>query len=112
MESSKVVEPAPTLARLTSSPLPRSYVRILHCQCFCGLPTDDPYILGAATNCDKACVGDTTEICGGNEAISLYTLPAAVATTSVFLGCYNDVKEGRIMEGKVSASSMTNEVRS
>ena len=40
-------------------------------QCYCGLATDDPDSLGDAT-CDVDCVGDSSQICGGNSAISVY----------------------------------------
>eukprot|EP00904_Undaria_pinnatifida_P007824 jgi/Undpi1/4171/HiC_scaffold_16.g07538.m1 len=39
--------------------------------CYCGLATDDPDSLGDAT-CDIDCVGDSSQICGGDSAISAY----------------------------------------
>ncbi|CAM9345187.1 unnamed protein product, partial [Sphacelaria rigidula] len=40
-------------------------------QCFCGVEGDTPDALGEAT-CDMDCAGDSSETCGGSNAISVY----------------------------------------
>ncbi|CAM9501272.1 unnamed protein product, partial [Sphacelaria rigidula] len=41
-------------------------------QCFCGVDGDDPEALGNA-NCGVECSGNSSEICGGVNSISVYT---------------------------------------
>ena len=45
-------------------------------ECFCGqnAPTADPL---PNSNCNEKCRGDQTQICGGNWAINIYSIPKA-----------------------------------
>lgn len=80
----------------------------LRTQCFCGVDSDDPTELGAAM-CTTDCAGDSSQTCGGRNAISVYaydTLP----TPPVYLGCWQDSGRNRIMDVMQSDSFMTNDV--
>lgn len=75
-------------------------------QCFCGTASSS----SAVTNCDYPCTGDSSEICGGFNAINLYVYGAGDDDTGVYLGCYGDSKSGRIMGNKVSNPGMNAQV--
>eukprot|EP00904_Undaria_pinnatifida_P003872 jgi/Undpi1/13486/HiC_scaffold_8.g03145.m1 len=97
-------------------------------ECWCGDDDTDYDVNGVAT-CDFACVGNSDEICGGRNAMSVYfagsgsapvsPVPSPVAPApepapitpdtsgATYLGCYADTKDDRIMTDKVSSSSMT-----
>ena len=69
-------------------------------QCFCGNETtrapssDNP--------CAYTCSGDSTETCGGYDAISLYDLTPSSNIDPLggaYLGCYIDVNSARILDG-------------
>lgn len=75
-------------------------------QCFCGTDGDSPEV--TSTACDFACSGDPDEVCGGNNAISIY-MPLEVGSG---LGCYADMGSDRIFEKALTDSSMTTAVGS
>lgn len=90
----------------------------LHLQCFCSEPSDivgDPN----STGCTFACAGDSSETCGGNNAISVYQagtiMPMTVEaltlvdkrTETVSLGCFADTTTARIMTFEFMDSAMT-----
>lgn len=85
-------------------------------QCWCGDDNTDYDANGPAT-CDFDCAGNSDEICGGRNAMSVYSsgsgpAPAPVPDTSgpTYIGCFADTKDDRIMTDKMSSSSMTSEV--
>lgn len=80
-------------------------------QCFCGWLED----LGSeASNCDMACAGDETQLCGGFDAISVYEFYSEETSTSGetdgYLGCFQDGNGNRLMTEKAVSSAMTAEV--
>lgn len=93
-------------------------------ECWCGSATDyDRYGDGV---CDMPCDGNTSEICGGNFAISIYSNdgaspvdptdpvdPVEPPTDPAYLGCFTDSEEGagRVFIEASSTQPMTNEVR-
>ncbi|CAN0440218.1 unnamed protein product [Pylaiella littoralis] len=92
-------------------------------ECFCG---DDLGATSASTACTSECLGNTSEICGGFNAILVYevedpvTTPATPPSTSsvlstpsdyTSLGCFPDLRDGsRAMELKLQASEMSAEI--
>lgn len=80
----------------------------LRAQCFCGVDSDDPTELGAAM-CTTDCAGDSSQTCGGRNAISVYAYDT-VPTLPQYLGCWQDSRRNRIMDVVQSDSSMTNDV--
>lgn len=42
-------------------------------ECFCGLKSEDYTVLGVSTSCDMQCTGDKSAICGGRNAMSVFT---------------------------------------
>eukprot|EP00904_Undaria_pinnatifida_P007443 jgi/Undpi1/3829/HiC_scaffold_16.g07198.m1 len=86
-------------------------------ECFCSVAGDDPAELGTAT-CGTACTGDSSQICGGTNAIFVYeygettitptpqaTTPTPQATTPTATGeadyealdCYADLASPRVL---------------
>lgn len=87
-------------------------------KCFCSVDGDDPAELGTAT-CDMSCAGDSSQTCGGRDAISVYEYtttaptptPPPASSSYDHLGCYTDVASPRVFTGKSTASNaMTAEV--
>lgn len=79
-------------------------------ECYC---SDVPPASYAAWWCDMPCSGNSTEICGSGDALSvLYSAtPAPESTEKVNLGCFGDAVVQRTMTGpSFSSSSMTNEI--
>ncbi|CAN0209622.1 unnamed protein product [Ectocarpus sp. 12 AP-2014] len=52
-------------------------------ECFCSSSGDSPDELGEASNCDMACSGDSSETCGGFNAIQVYMLEDGPAPTPI-----------------------------
>ncbi|MCJ1409529.1 hypothetical protein MMC19_003610 [Ptychographa xylographoides] len=84
-------------------------------QCFCG---DSIYGASAdPSNCNLACTGDSTEVCGGNDFVSIYadpTFPALDNTTIsdyTGAGCYSEGTAGRAIQFQqtVNKATMTTE---
>ncbi|KAJ3072472.1 hypothetical protein HDU98_003548 [Podochytrium sp. JEL0797] len=70
-------------------------------QCFCGNTVP---IAAPATVCSTACAGNSTELCGGSGAISIYTYntTAVPATNPIvpnwpYMGCYSDSPSSRTL---------------
>ncbi|KAL2074513.1 hypothetical protein VTL71DRAFT_8291 [Oculimacula yallundae] len=83
-------------------------------ECFCGASVNN--VQADEADCDFSCTGDNTEICGGNNRISIYqdpTFPVVDPTTiSDYqkLGCYSEGSNGRSLawrQNQVNASTMT-----
>lgn len=80
-------------------------------QCYCGVDGDAPDELGLAT-CDMECGGDAAEICGGNNAISVYAVEDVGIVIATPVGCYKDDRNDRIMAKVVTdVAMMTLDVR-
>lgn len=88
-------------------------------QCWCGDASTD-YAKHGDTTCTYLCAGDSSEICGGKNAMSVYEYedgpsPTPTAPTptppSGFIGCYADSNAGRIMVLEAVQDDMTAEVR-
>lgn len=83
-------------------------------QCWCG---EDPDLSANggeadASECDKECAGNTDEICGGSNRITVYSITAGKDPDYPYIGCYADQRSGRAMgaTGVLSTESMTNDV--
>lgn len=63
-----------------------------------------------ASNCDFDCAGDSSETCGGYDAISIYTYGGGSSSTGTYVGCYTDSASNRVMTSMTMSDSMTNEV--
>ncbi|CAM9715370.1 unnamed protein product, partial [Ectocarpus fasciculatus] len=78
-------------------------------ECWCG-NNDDYDVYGASTECTAQCTGDSLEICGGTNAMSIYqngdvTVDPTGGYTN--LGCWSDPKESRMMVQVAEDVSMT-----
>lgn len=70
-------------------------------QCFCGTAVQNSPSL--STQCNKECAGDSREICGGSNAINLYTL----VPTWQNLGCYSDSTIARTLDTSLNIAGNT-----
>lgn len=87
-------------------------------ECFCGQTVNGPQL--AESQCTFPCSGNQSEICGGNDILSVYQdptfQPVNTSTISdyVALGCYTDDSSiGRTLANQVDtadASNMTTEL--
>ena len=84
-------------------------------QCYCGNGLQSGSSLGQK-NCNTPCKGNSSEICGGSSALSVYNLTTYVPPTTVKAvgsyvskGCYNETKTGRLLSGAsyTNATGMT-----
>lgn len=79
----------------------------------------------AATSCNKACGGNSTQVCGGSNAISLYNntlytptkivnpaiVPSNTAVQYSYTGCYTDHVSGNALAAySTSSATMTVEI--
>lgn len=87
-------------------------VLLVHAQCWCGNASTD-YDQYGETTCTLSCSGDSSEICGGYNAMSVYENDGIVAPNPnpSFLGCFADSKMVRIMVKEASQSDMKSEVK-
>lgn len=84
-------------------------------ECFCGASVNGPQV--NESYCADPCAGDTTEICGGTDYVSVYQDPTyPVENNSTIadykpMGCYTDLTStGRTLpwqQSQLNASSMT-----
>ena len=75
-------------------------------ECFCGLETDTFNV--TSTACTKTCKGDDDQICGGNNAISIYEGTGEFPPVPEgYLGCYKDMQDDRIFGGEVTDFDLT-----
>ncbi|CAM9509059.1 unnamed protein product [Ectocarpus sp. 4 AP-2014] len=98
-------------------------------ECFCGNNSDYD-TLGESTLCTMECSGDASEICGGFNAMSIYSTgsdpvetptpvdvietptPVDVVepTDPTYLGCYGDSQTARVFSVSTDSGSMTSAV--
>ncbi|CAM9382480.1 unnamed protein product, partial [Ectocarpus sp. 8 AP-2014] len=74
-------------------------------QCWCGDNAD--YGANGAGECDMACSGDASEICGGSYSMSVYENDDPVDLS--YRGCYSDPADSRIFVEAGSSDGMTAE---
>lgn len=73
-------------------------------QCYCGLSQPSE----SSNNCNMPCAGDSSEVCGGPNGITVYYNPRAAPHTYPGdycwepLGCYTDSVSARSLERRVS----------
>lgn len=77
-------------------------------QCFCSVKGDE-LDHKESTACNFKCTGDTSQTCGGFDAISVYSFgggapappaPAPVeASKYTYMGCFADSKDNRLLSG-------------
>lgn len=84
-------------------------------ECYCGNGLQSYSAVGFQ-GCDMPCSGNKTELCGGNNRLSVYNLTTYVPPTTVkqvgtYLsqGCYNEAANGRVLSGAsyTNATAMT-----
>ena len=74
-------------------------------ECYCGLATDTFNVMSMA--CTKTCKGDDDQICGGNNAISIYEGTGELPPVPEgYLGCYGDMQDDRIFGDKITSIEM------
>lgn len=66
------------------------------CECHCGYEPEEGFVWAWSDKCDDRCAGDSNQICGGSEAMSVWTTP-----TEFLNGlCVNDYPEHRrVLDG-------------
>lgn len=83
-------------------------------ECFCGASVNGPQI--SETSCNFPCTGNKSEVCGGNDIISIYqdptfpTVDNTIISDYKALGCYSEGTSGRSLawrQDQVSSSSLT-----
>ncbi|KAF8258448.1 WSC domain-containing protein [Lactarius quietus] len=85
-------------------------------ECWCGNEINSPGAPISQSSCNQACTGNSTEVCGGPDALQLYkftatyplgasVVPAAGGWTS--RGCYSDSVSSRTLERSVNAGNVT-----
>lgn len=93
-------------------------------QCFCSR-ADDIYSIQGTSTCDAPCDGDSSQICGGNFALSVYVfdgvvpgtlepvmVPTLAPVAGNYIGCFLDSPANRVLSGGVIKDpTMTIEVR-
>ncbi|KAF2640151.1 WSC-domain-containing protein [Massarina eburnea CBS 473.64] len=89
-----------------------------HGQCFCG--TSVSAAVASEGECNLPCNGDPTQVCGGQDRISIYQDPTfpdaddiAIASDYLSLGCYTEGNGGRSLDYSqwdfLNSSAMTTE---
>lgn len=51
-------------------------------ECYCGNSLASPGAVAASADCNGACAGDSTTLCGGTYRLSVYKASSAAATTT------------------------------
>lgn len=80
-------------------------------QCYCGNALQSYSALGF-TGCNKACTGNSSEICGGSSRLSVYNSTTFIPPTTVkqvgtyvSQGCYAEATTGRLLSGSTYTNS-------
>ncbi|KAF2001319.1 WSC-domain-containing protein [Amniculicola lignicola CBS 123094] len=85
-------------------------------ECYCGTSIPGASAVAADGRCNMPCTGNSSEICGGPNGLSLYqTTKASVGNPSTIgnytaLGCYAEKPNGRSLEYRYANDSMTVEL--
>ncbi|CAN0053457.1 unnamed protein product, partial [Scytosiphon promiscuus] len=77
--SPPVLPPTNHLSNIFVSTMGR-HVRCLKRRCFCGLADEDYTVYGASNGCNYPCSGDELSLCGGYNAMDIYTLDTTTVT--------------------------------
>lgn len=97
-----------TPAALPTAPSPPvERCRILK-QCWCG--NNAEYDVNGVGVCDMACSGDSSELCGGSYAMSVYENDNVEVDPS-YRGCFADTADNRVFHQTTSDFDLTTEVR-
>ncbi|CAM9363879.1 unnamed protein product [Ectocarpus fasciculatus] len=75
-------------------------------QCWCG--NNAEYDVHGDTVCDMACSGDSSEVCGGNYAMSVYENDNVEVDPS-YRGCFADTADNRVFHQTTSDFDLTTE---
>ncbi|CAM9126243.1 unnamed protein product, partial [Ectocarpus sp. 4 AP-2014] len=88
-------------------------------ECWCGAEGAD-YDANGEGDCTMRCTGDTDQICGGYNAMSVYEINSDDGETDdvdggeiddpSYLGCYSDPADNRVFVQDISFAAMTAEV--
>ena len=74
------------------------------CECHCGYEPADGFEWAWSDKCDEPCVGDSNQICGGSNAMSVWTtLPE-----ELYGICVNDYPQNRRVLDEFSITGLTN----
>ncbi|ORY85574.1 hypothetical protein BCR37DRAFT_391344 [Protomyces lactucae-debilis] len=67
-------------------------------ECYCAAPGEYAALRAASNTCSKPCSGNPTTLCGGDNALQVYTFETAPAAT--YLGCARDYfPDSRVLTG-------------
>ncbi|CAM9715355.1 unnamed protein product [Ectocarpus sp. 12 AP-2014] len=87
-------------------------------ECWCGAEGAE-YDANGEGDCTMRCTGDTAEICGGYNAMSVYEINSDDGETDdvdggeiddpSYLGCYSDPADNRVFVQDISSAAMTAE---
>ena len=84
-------------------------------ECYCGNAYDAPSTLSPATDCNKKCSGDATQVCGASNRMNVFRSTSAPPGPAKipgwgYQGCYTDSGSARVLVGKTTYdSNLTNE---
>jgi hypothetical protein len=77
-------------------------------ECFCSSTITGGASYLSSSSCNMPCAGDDTEICGGDQVVSVYTATTVLRTINFgsdgysYLGCYRDDVAARTLPNRVS----------
>ena len=74
------------------------------CECHCGYEPADGFEWAWSDKCDERCVGDSNQICGGSNAMSVWTTPPE----ELHGVCVNDYPQNRRVLDEFSITGLTN----
>ncbi|KAI1374179.1 WSC-domain-containing protein [Hypoxylon crocopeplum] len=87
-------------------------------ECYCGNTPKTSAILSAEGDCNMACKGNSTQMCGGSSRVSIWNNTVYVGTHNLatvsgyaYLGCYTEGRSGRALGRGTRASDSTTDAK-
>ena len=74
------------------------------CECHCGNAPEEGFEWAWSSKCDDRCSGDSSQICGGSEAMSVWNTPP----TDLFGYCVNDYPNNQRVLDEFSITGLKN----
>ncbi|KAL1855051.1 hypothetical protein Plec18170_004465 [Paecilomyces lecythidis] len=103
LDASQTMAPADTNARALNTSENVSGGTVEACQCFCGTAIMNGAAEIDSSNCNMACPQASSEICGGPNALSLYTIIPVWQD----IGCYSDTTLKRTLSQSYNVAGLT-----
>ena len=74
------------------------------CECHCGHEPENGFEWAWSSKCDDRCAGDSNQVCGGSNALSLWTTPPKNPSGL----CINDYPENQRVLNELSITGLEN----